>query len=225
MKRVAGVVTFCLVSTLYGGAAAYAQTTAASGSTASGESRLYAEVNAGPTLGHKSDTFVGGEAGFRLMPSLDIYVEGGHMGNVANSQLDADAAVIATFVGGSVSSTGITANYFDAGIRYHLGMFPAAHPYLLLGAGAVKTTREVVFSVNGSPVDPATLGVQLGGDLSGSHTKTLIVAGGGINYPFMTRFYVDLGYRYGQILAKTGAVETDTSIKTQRVVVGVGVKF
>jgi opacity protein-like surface antigen len=222
MKRFARVAMLCLVSTWCAGAAAFAQTTTASGS---GDSRLYGEFNVGPTLGHKSDAFVGGEAGYRLIPDLDVYGEFGHMGNVGTSQMDADAATIATFIGGSVNSTAIKATYFDVGVRYHLSMIPVAHPYVLAGIGFAHTTREAVWSINGTPVDPATLGVQLGGDLSGSSNKTMLVIGGGINVPFMERFFADVGYRYGGILADTDEVENDTTIKTQRIVFGVGFKF
>jgi opacity protein-like surface antigen len=222
MKRFARVATLCLVSTWCAAAAASAQTTAASGS---GDSRLYAEFNVGPTLGHKSDGFMGGEAGVRLVPDLDVYVEFGRMGNVGTTQMDVDAATVATFIGGSVNSTAIKATYFDVGVRYHLSMVPVAHPYVMAGVGVAHTTREAVWSINGTPVDPATLGVQLGGDLTGSSNKTMIVVGGGINVPFMKRFFVDVGYRYGGILAKTDEVESDTTIKTQRIMFGVGFQF
>jgi opacity protein-like surface antigen len=222
MKRFACVATLCLVLTLGVGASAQAQSTTASSPS---EPRLYVEINGGPTLGHKSDTFIGGEAGLRVVSGLDIFVEGGHMGNVGTSKLDADAAVIANFLGGTVSSSAFVANYFDAGVRYHLSMIPVAHPYVLAGVGVAHVKTEVAFAVNGTVVDPAQFGVQLGGDLSGTVNKTLIVVGGGVNVPFMKRFFVDVGYRYGHILAKTGDVETDKSIKTQRVLFGAGVRF
>jgi opacity protein-like surface antigen len=104
-------------------------------------------------------------------------------------------------------------------------MIPVAHPYVLAGVGLAHVKTEVAFAVNGTVVDPAQFGVQLGGDLSGSSNKALIVVGGGINIPFMQRFYADVGYRYGQILAKTSNVETDAAIKTQRVVFGAGIRF
>jgi opacity protein-like surface antigen len=227
MKRYASIATWCLVIGLGISTAAQAQSTTASSTT---DSRLYAEIHGGPTLGHKSDSFFGGEAGWRLTPSLDIYVEGGRMGNVGTSKLDADAAVIAQFLGGSVSSASHQASYVDVGVRYQLDMIPVAmiskwHPYALVGVGVAHVVTDVAFEVGGNIVDPAQFGVQLGGDLTGSSNKTLIVAGAGVNIPFMNRFFADLGYRYGQILAKTGNVETDKGIKTQRIVLGVGVRF
>ena len=182
-------------------------------------------MNAGPTLGHKSDAFVGVEGGYKLIPGLDVFVEGGHMGNVGNTQMETAAAQVADFIGGTVTSTAIKVNYFDVGLRYHLKMVPVVHTYVLGGVGVAHTTREATWSVNGNPVDPAPLGVQLGGDLTGSMNKTMIVVGFGINYPFMQRFFADVGYRYGGTLAKTDDVETDKALKTQRIVFGAGIRF
>jgi opacity protein-like surface antigen len=67
--------------------------------------------------------------------------------------------------------------------------------------------------------------VQLGGDLTGTHTKTMIGFGFGANVPFRARYFFDLGYRYGRILANTSDVETDTAIPTQRIVLGAGIRF
>ena len=95
--RLIRVATVWLVGALsIGAAAAHAQTAASSGS----EPRLYVEFNGGPTLGHKSDTFIGGEIGLRLVEGLDVFIEGGHMGNVGTAQLDTAAAKIADFLGG-----------------------------------------------------------------------------------------------------------------------------
>ena len=46
-----------------------------------------------------------------------------------------------------------------------------------------------------------------------------------INVPFKTRFFGDLGYRYGAILSKTDNFETDKTISTQRIVLGAGIRF
>jgi hypothetical protein len=53
----------------------------------------------------------------------------------------------------------------------------------------------------------------------------MIVVGFGIHVPFKTRFFGDLGYRYGGILAKTDNFETDKAIPTQRIVLGAGIRF
>ena len=219
MKRFAYVAAVCLVAVLgIGVSTAHAQVAPPP------EPKMYGEFNFGPTLGHKSDKFVGGEFGLRIVDRVDVFIEASHMGNVATTDLDDRANIIANFLGGS-ASTAFKVNEGAIGVRYHIAVTPMVHPYILAGFGAAQVTTEVVFSVNGTAVDPATRGVALGGDLTGTTTKTIIVFGFGVNVPFAKRFYGDLGYRYGQILAKTDAVETDKSIPTQRVVLGVGMRF
>jgi len=218
MKRFACVAVVCLVATLgLGARPAYAQAAPAA------DSQMYAEINFGPTLGHKSDAFVGGEFGYRLTETLDLFVEGGHMGNVATSDLDDRAAIIANHLGGT-ASTAFKVNHFDVGVRYRIDGTPTIHPYVLGAIGVANVKTEVAFSVNGTVIDPSST-VQVGSDLSGTLNKTMIVVGFGINVPFKTRFFGDLGYRYGAILAKTDNFETDKTISTQRIVLGAGIRF
>jgi opacity protein-like surface antigen len=186
--------------------------------------KMYVEFNVGPTLGHKSDKFFGGEAGLRLTDDLDVYIEASHMGNVATTDLDDRATIIANFLGGT-ASTAFVVNDVAAGLRYNFTVSPMVHPYVLGSVGLARVRTEVEFAVNGTVIDPASRGVQLGGDLSGTHNKTILVFGFGVRVPFKTQFFADLGYRYGQILAKTDNFETDKSIPTQRVILGVGVRF
>jgi opacity protein-like surface antigen len=225
MKRFACIAAVCLVA-LLGVGASSARAQAAAGA----DSKMYAEFNGGPTLGHKSSGFFGGEFGFRLTGRLDIFVEGSHMNNVGTSDLDERAAPIAAYLGGT-ATTGYRVNMGAAGIRYNVAASPSIHPYVLAGVGFANVATEVEFAVNGTVIDPATKGVQLGGDLSGTHNKTILVFGFGIHVPFKSRFFGDLGYRYGHILPNTDAVygsgsnETDTSIPTQRIILGAGVRF
>jgi len=74
-----------------------------------------------------------------------------------------------------------------------------------------------------SGIDAA--GVQLGGDLSGSTNRTLFVFGFGVNVPFKQRFFADLGYRFGHIASKSTDDETLSSIPTQRIILGAGIRF
>jgi opacity protein-like surface antigen len=218
MKRFACVAAVCLVATLgIGARSAYAQAAPAA------DSQMYAEINFGPTLGHKSDAFVGGEFGYRLTDTLDLFVEGGHMGNVATTDLDDRAAIIANHLGGT-ASTAFKVNHFDVGVRYRIDGTPTIHPYVLGAIGVANVKTEVAFSVNGTVIDPSST-VQVGSDLSGTLNKTMIVIGFGINVPFKTRFFGDLGYRYGAILSKTDNFETDKTISTQRIVLGAGIRF
>jgi opacity protein-like surface antigen len=219
MKRLAWIAVVCLATLGLGVRAAQAQAAPALGP----DSKMYAEFNFGPTLGHKSDLFIGGEAGLKLTPVLDVFVEGGHMGNVGSSDLDDRATIIANHLGGT-ASTAFKVNYFDAGIRYNIDATPTIHPYAMAGIGVAHVTTEVAFTVNGTVIDPSTV-VQLGSDLSGSLDKLMIVVGFGVRVPFKTRYFGDLGYRYGAILPNTDNFETDSTIHTQRIVLGAGIRF
>jgi opacity protein-like surface antigen len=220
MKRCARVAIVSLVASLCLGAArAQAQTAP----PASSDSRLSIEITGGPTLGHKSAGFVAGEFGWRLNEKIDVFVEGGHMGNVGTSALDDHASIIANALGLSVGSTAIKVNHVDAGIRFKITPpSPKVHPYVLLGVGFASATTETTFTLNGTAVDP---GIPLGGDLSGSNNKTILLFGGGITYPFGKSYFADFGYRFGGILSKVSDIENDVTIKTQRVVFGAGVRF
>jgi opacity protein-like surface antigen len=185
--------------------------------------RMYVEVNAGPTLGHTSDMFFGGEAGLRLAGGLYVVVEGAQMDNVATQDLDDRATIIANFLGGT-ATTAFKVTHGAAGLRYNIDASPRVHPYVMGAVGIAKVETDVAFTVNGTVIDPAPR-VRLGGDLSGTANKTIVVLGFGVNVSFATRFFADLGYRYGSILANTENFETDKAISTQRVVFGFGVRF
>ena len=141
MKRFACVAAVCLAATLgVGVSSAQAQAGAAA------DSKMYAEFNVGPTLGHKSDKFFGGEAGLRLAGGLDVFVEASHMGNVATTDLDERAAIIANFLGGT-ASTAFKVNMGAAGLKYTYEATPTIHPYVLGGVGIAQVTTEVAFAV------------------------------------------------------------------------------
>jgi outer membrane protein with beta-barrel domain len=222
MKRCAYVAILSLVGSLSVGAStARAQTPP----PAAPDHGLAVEVTAGPTLGHKSAGFVSGEMGWRLTDKIDLFVEGGHMTNVGTSLLDANAGTIADFLGASVGSSAIKVNHFDAGIKFNITPpSPKIHPYVVVGAGVARATTEVSFTVNGTVIDPGG-SVSLGGDLAGSNTKAILMFGGGITYPFGKNYFADFGYRFGGILSKVSDIENDITIKTQRIILGAGVRF
>ena len=221
MKRFACVAAVCLVAVLGAGVVS-AQAQAAA---APADPRLYVELNFGPTLGHKSDKFLGGEAGFRLFDNLYVIVEASHLGNVGTTDLDDRATIIANHLGGT-ATTAFKVDYGAAGLRYNIVTGSMLlHPYVMGAIGAASVKTEVEFNVNGTTIDPASRLVQLGGDLSGSINKTVITVGFGAIVPFATRFFADVGYRYGRIMPKTDVFETDKGISTQRLVLGVGVRF
>jgi opacity protein-like surface antigen len=218
MKRSARVVCLSLLAILSAGVTtALAQTAA--------DPMYSVEVSVGPTLGHKSSGFVAGEFDYRLNSKIDLFVEGGHMANVGTDALETNATVIANAINAQVGSTGITANHFDAGIRFHVTPpSPRIHPYVVVGVGFARTSTEVEFTRNGQAFDPSGE-VFLGGDLSGTNTKAILVFGGGLMFPFSGRYFADFGYRFGGILSKVSDIENDITIKTQRIMLGAGVRF
>ncbi len=210
------------VAALCGATVAQAQ------SAAPADGRYSAQIDIAATLGHKSDGSLGGELGYRFNDTWDFYFEFGHMGNVATSNLDSRAQLIANTIGAS-ESTVQKANYYDIGARYKLRPRGPWHPYAVAGLGAATVRTKTDFFVNGQDVTGQlanfTPQIQLGSDLSGSLTKALLVVGVGVTRPFKSRYFVDGSYRVGHIFPKTSVIENDVSINTQRVQIGVGIKF
>lgn len=219
MLRGARVFTVFATVVLGSAVAAEAQTAA--------EPRYFADVSAAATLGHKSDKAFGGEFGMRLTPDIDAFVEFGHMGNVGTTDLENRAQVIAENIGATVGSTADKVNFIDFGVRYRVQMVDRWQPYAMLGIGFAHVKPEVTFGLNGNDITGRLpdFGVQLGNDLSGSLNKALLVIGVGANVTLGTRYFVDLSYRYGRIFAKTGEIENDVGINTQRVQAGIGIRF
>ena len=185
------------------------------------ELRKYVEFAVGPTFGHKSDVSLGVEGGIPLNQSFDVFVEGGRMRNVATSDLDAAAAVVAQFIGG----TGVakqSVGYFDVGIRYLVPTQGQFEPYVSLGVGAAKVSRSATFAVGGTDVTSQLLdrfGVQLGGDLLEDETKALLTFGLGAHFTVRNNLFGDVSYRYGRIfLAEQG-------LSTNRLQFGIGYRF
>ena len=194
---------------------------AAEAQTSAAPPRYFADVNAAATLGHKSDKAFGGEFGMQITLGFDVFVEGGHMGNVATTDLDDRAQLIASGFGATVGSTAEKVNFFDAGVRYRIPITSNRwRPYVALGFGVASVSREVAFSLN-----PDEFGVELGQDLSGSLVKALLMIGVGGDVDFGRRYFAGLSYRYGHIFPRGGAIENDVSIPTQRVQGAVGLKF
>jgi len=190
------------------------------------DEQWYAEFTAAATLGHKSDSSVGGELGYTWTDERQLFFEFGRMGNVATSAVDERAQFIARAIGAS-ASVAQKATYFDAGLKYRLAERGKWRPYGLLGLGLARVKTQSNFSVNGNDVTNQLdqFGVQLGSDLSGSVTKFFLTVGVGANVPFGRRYLADLSYRYGRIFGRGGAIEDDAGINTQRVQGGVGIRF
>jgi opacity protein-like surface antigen len=222
MKRFVRCSTLITVLTACGTGTVRAQTP---GTT--GPDRGYAEVTVGATLGHKSDTSIGGEAGYTLTDTWQVFLEAGRMGNVATADADARALIIGKAIGASGSTVVQRAAYFDVGARYRLYEYGRWRPYALLGVGAagVKTTTNFVVGGNDVTSQLGQYGVQLGDDLSGTVTKAFLTVGAGASAGFGKRYLVDLSYRYGRLFPRTGRISNDRGINTQRLQAGIGIRF
>lgn len=221
MMRFARVASYVVIGLFAVSARAQAQPPV--GSTADA-GRFYAAFTAGATFGHKSSGSVGAEAGGRVTEAIDVFIEGGRMMNVGTQDLDNRALTIANAVGATASAS-YKVNYFSVGVRVTPQLYLPVHPYGLFGFGLAQVRAETALAVNGNTVPPESLGVQFGSDLNGTEKKPLLTLGGGVTYPFATRYFVDVSYRYGRILAKTGTIENDKGINTNRAQFGVGVRF
>jgi opacity protein-like surface antigen len=194
---------------------AQAQTSAAP------EGKYSAEITAAATLGHTSASSFGGELDYRFADKWEKWTatfEFGRMRNIANADLQARANLIAAGLEGSANATQ-KATYYDFGARYRLTPRGMWHPYVAAGIGAATVTTETSFNAgNDVTVSP-------GVDLQGTVTKPLLVIGGGVTVPFLSRYFADGSYRYGRIFSRTGVIENDNGINTQRLQIGVGIRF
>ncbi len=183
------------------------------------EGKFSAEIAAAATLGHTSSGSFGGELGYRVVDKWIVSFEFGRMRNIATSDLAARARVIADAIQGTANATQ-KATYYDFVARYSLTPRGMWHPYLAGGLGAATVTTKTSYQA-GSP----DVVVSLGSDLQSSLAKPLLVIGGGVTVPFASRYFVDGSYRYGRIFARTGAIENDNGINTQRVQIAFGIRF
>jgi hypothetical protein len=221
MKRCARTATLWLVGFLCAGAVSAQTQPPPQGS----DYPFYGEFVVGTTFGHKAGGVFGAEVGGRISDDFDVFVEGGRMGNVGTSDLDARAQPIATAVNATFSAA-YHINYVDAGVRYKIVVSsPNIHPYVALGVGLAQVTSETVLSIGGTAVTPDQAGVTFGSDLNGTADKVMLVFGGGATWAFHQRYLADFSYRLGHIFPKTSTIPDDTSINTQRLQAAIGIRF
>ncbi len=187
------------------------------------------QFTVGPTFGNASDLSLGGEFDFKLGTEWEVFLEGGRMRNVATSAMEDSAQVVVDALGGSASITQ-KANYFNAGIKYLLVPFGGGYqPYLGVGAGVAQLRKEVTFTIGGTELTEEALlndyGVQLGGDLAGTSNRPMFTVLGGVSRTFAGSAFLDVSYRYGAILADTDSFDEDTTTHTQRLQIGIGIRF
>jgi opacity protein-like surface antigen len=195
--------------------------------------RPYGEFTFGPTFGNASSASFGVEGGYWFTHLIGVFVEGGRIRDVATSNIEDHARIIAAEIGATASARQ-PVNYFDVGVLARIpisakGRASRLTPYALFGLGAANVSNNVTFAVNGATLSPqqlADLGVSLGSDLSGSYTKLFITLGAGTHIALTGRWVADASYRYGSIGKNTDDPFTPIdAISTNRFQFGIGVTF
>jgi len=194
-------------------------------SAAMKDDRGYVEGVAQASFGNVTSQSFGAELGFRITPTLELFVEGGHVRDAAAPSVGDGAQQIATYlttVQSGAVSFGVKqpVTFGDAGVRYLFQTSSRLTPYVLGAAGVARVNNNVTFSINGTDVTStlANYFVVLGGDLAGSSTKAMMVIGGGVQWPAWQQLVVDVQYRYGRIFADPGT-------NLNRAGVGIGLRF
>jgi hypothetical protein len=220
-----------MVGTLALGGVAGAQTRTQSAAPAATPTadKGYVEVVAQSSTGNVTSQSFGIEAGVAIVPRLMVFVEAGKTNDVSPQALGTAAQRIAGSLSQTLSNVEFTvkepATFVAAGIRYSL--LPPSdsriHPYVMGGFGMARLKKNVRFSVGGTDVtdnlQQAPYYVTLGTDLTGTSSSGMVVAGGGVMMPVVTRLVFDFQVRVGRILAE------DEGITVIRVGAGVGIRF
>jgi opacity protein-like surface antigen len=198
--------------------AAHAQTTAKPSSTTE---TGYAEFFAQSAFGNVTSQAYGAEAGFWVMPSLQVFGEFGWVRNTASDALAASAQTIAAGIsaaaGNATYEVRQPVTFGAGGVKYIVPVEQSRMlPYVLAGFGVAAVKKDVTFSTTAGDVSQfATIGT----DLSGTETKPMISLGAGVGFPIGNVIIIDVQYRYGHVFT------SDQGLNINRVGAGLGVRF
>jgi opacity protein-like surface antigen len=204
-----------------------AQAQAVAGSSWPQPGSWYAEGVAQSAFGNVTSQSYGAEIGVGIGYGLQVFIEGGRIGDVATPATSAAAQLIAGAP--ELTQSGVVGyrvqqpvTFGVAGVKYVIPVGSPVQPYIMVGGGVAKVKQNVTFTVNGVDVTAtlAQYGVTLGQDLSGSITSGMLTAGGGVMWPLWQHFLLDFQYRYGRIF--DSSVQ---GINVSRAGIGVGVRF
>jgi opacity protein-like surface antigen len=217
MKRFGQVMIGMLFTTMWSAGAVQAQTAGP----------WSAQIDAAATFGHSSSTSFGGEIDRRLNQSWDLTFEAGRMGNITSSSTQDRADIIGTQIAATANPVQ-SAIFYDLGLRYRLMPEGKWNPYLTAAFGGARIKTETTFSANGADLTADQLAaklVALGADLDGTIMKPLLVIGAGLSLPLGHRYFLDASYRFGRVFPRTGEIDGDKANNTQRVQIGLGIRF
>jgi opacity protein-like surface antigen len=188
-------------------------------------SRGYVEGIAQSTFGGVTSQGYGAEGGVNLSPNVQVFGEFMRVNDTTTSTLTSSAQVIANALAQTQPNVGYhaeqPATFGAGGVRFLFATNSSLEPYVLVGAGVAKVSKNVSYTINGTDVT-STLGqygVVLGTDLSGSETKAMLDLGGGVVWPVWQKLMIDFQYRYGRVFL------SDEGLNINRAGVGVGIRF
>lgn len=222
MTRFGQVTMGLAVAIIWSAGAAQAQTTS---------DKWSVQVDAAATMGHSSSSSVGGEVDYRWKSNWDLAIELGHMSNITTQAVQDRGTAIATAIGAIANAPAAatvvqSAIYYDLAARYHLMPDGTWNPYVAVGFGGARVNTQTTFTVSGAQVPnfEGIFGVQLGNDLDGYVSKAFLMAGFGVTRPVKKKYLLDASYRFGRVFP-SGSVGGDTGVNTQRIQIGLGVRF
>jgi hypothetical protein len=230
MRRTSSVLA--LIAALTVGRPAFAQapaTPAASGSSATNRPIVNLWYVGGALgAGVVESVSVSGnvEAGMRIWKNLDLFVEGGYLGDLTTRRENDHAANIGAILqaqqGGTVTtSVRVPTTFATFGARWVFESTSRYRPYVLFTVGGASVDTKPKFVLNGADVTSTlgNFGVTLGADLQGSYRPMTFGGGVGVLVPLGTKWYAD-----GSIRLTSVNTQTQKTNQT-RISVGVGRRF
>jgi opacity protein-like surface antigen len=177
------------------------------------------------------------EGGVRIAPHVSVFGNVGRFANLLGDlqpTLDATANAAAN-QGLAVTGSGtLPAWYGVGGLRAEIPVSAHLFPYVLAGAGAARLKPSAQFAYasgtlpDGSTPDP-------GADVTSSLVSSgalitpapssafMFMMGGGVQIPLVSRWAVDLGYRYSHLAADSSL--TASPLNTNAMTFGFGYRF
>jgi opacity protein-like surface antigen len=179
------------------------------------------------------------EGGVRIAPHLMVFTNVGHFADLqADLQPTLDAATAALADQGLVVTAGgsLPAWYGIGGLRAEIATGARVLPYVVGGVGAARLSPTPQFTfMSGTMPDGSqpAVGLDITSTLISSGTYTappantefMLMLGGGVQVPLVTRWVADVGYRYSRIAADTALNTTATALNTNVLTFGVGYRF
>jgi opacity protein-like surface antigen len=181
-------------------------------SAGSSSGDTYVEGVAQSAFGNVTSQSFGIEAGVRIGSDSEVFGEFGRVADVATTEIGAHAQLVANELAQLQSNVSFSVaepvRFFAAGIKYGVPTSWTLKPYVLAGFGLATVKQDVAFRVGNSDVTStlSQFGIALGGDLSGSFTRPMVVVGAGAMYPIHGSFFADFQFRYNRIFAPGSAI-------------------